>query len=96
MNLLPVWPLDGGQMSRDALEGVSPRDGTIWALSVSIGVAALLAVHSFMADRGQYIIPFLRFGGIWMALMFALLAYQSFQLLQQVQAERRFRDDHWR
>jgi hypothetical protein len=31
-----------------------------------------------------------------MALMFGLLAFQSYQMLQQVQSRRRWHDDHWR
>ena len=96
LNLLPVWPLDGGQISREVFEGISPRHGTVWALSLSIGVAALFAVHSLMVEYGRRLIPFLPIGGTWAALMFGLLAYQSFQMLQQIQAQRRWHDDHWR
>ena len=95
LNLLPVWPLDGGQISREVCEGVSPNHGTVWALSLSVGVAAVFAVHSLMGEYGRRLIPFLPIGGMWAAFMFGLLAYQSFQMLQQIQAQRRWHDDHW-
>jgi membrane-associated protease RseP (regulator of RpoE activity) len=95
LNLLPVFPLDGGQISREVFEGFSPRHGTVWALSLSVGVAAVFAVHSLMVEYGRRLIPFLPIGGMWAALMFGLLAYQSFQMLQQIQAQRRWHDDRW-
>jgi stage IV sporulation protein FB len=96
LNLLPIWPLDGGQISRQALEGVSPRNGAFVALSISAALAALLAVHSLMAEYRHPLIPFLPFGDMFTAFMFGMLAYQSVQMLQALQAERRWHDDHWR
>jgi len=94
VNLLPVWPLDGGQISRDVCEGVSRDRGLRVSLVISIAVAALLAVHSLLATRGIRLLP-LNFGSIFSAIMFGLLALLSFQMLQQAQSQRRWTDDHW-
>jgi stage IV sporulation protein FB len=95
VNLLPIWPLDGGQISRDVCEGVSRDRGFTWSLGISLVLAGLLAIHSLMAEYGQPLIPFLRFGSTFSAILFGLLALQSFQLLQHVQSQRRWLDDHW-
>lgn len=94
VNLLPVWPLDGGQISRDVCEGASRRNGLRTSLMISVGVAGALAVLSLLSMAGRSPLPF-RFGDGYTALLFGLLAFQSFQLLQQVNAESRWMDDHW-
>jgi membrane-associated protease RseP (regulator of RpoE activity) len=70
INLLPVYPLDGGQISREAFVSLSPRDGYQQSLLVSIFVGGALAAYG--AYREQW----------WMAILFGILAYQSYQLLQ--------------
>jgi Zn-dependent protease len=82
LNLLPIWPLDGGQISRDFLEGVRPQDGVRISLGISCAVAALLAVNSLAVSYGKPIIPFLNFGGTYMAIFFGLMAVSSFQAMQ--------------
>jgi Zn-dependent protease len=94
VNLLPVWPLDGGQISRDICEGASRDRGLAISLGISLAVAALLAVHSLFAINGKQLLP-LSFGDRYTALLFGLLALQSFQMLQQAHAQRRWMDDHW-
>ena len=84
LNLLPIFPLDGGQISRDFLSQVNPRSGYKISLLISAIVAGLLAVHSFMYyNSGKGLIPFLQFGSNYTAFMFAILAFQSFMQLQQ-------------
>jgi Zn-dependent protease len=87
LNLLPVWPLDGGQVSRELFSAASPRDGLRWSLILSIGVAAVLAVNGFAAwQGGPGFLPYVP-AGPWSAILFALLAVQSYQLLQLVQQQ---------
>ena len=69
MNLLPVYPLDGGQISRELLMKYSARDGVQHSLWLSVITGAVLAVYSFRS------LPFL-------AMIFAYLAYSNYQLLQ--------------
>jgi stage IV sporulation protein FB len=81
-NLLPVWPLDGGMVTRDVCTGITPSQGLRASLGLSIGVAAFIAVHSLVGQsKGGYRIPYLPVG-TYAAILFGLLAYQSWQLLQ--------------
>jgi Zn-dependent protease len=87
LNLLPIWPLDGGKISQEICTGVSPRNGFRVALGISFVLAAVLALHALMAHNDRPLIPFLaNVGGPYMAVLFALLAVESFQLMQQAQA----------
>jgi len=94
LNLLPIWPLDGGQISRDVCGAILPGRGLRFSLGISFVVAGLLAVHCLMDHYGRPLIPGLEFGSIAMALFFGMFAVQSFLLLQQ--ANRSYRsDDDW-
>jgi stage IV sporulation protein FB len=99
LNLLPIWPLDGGQISRDFCTTVGPRNGLRVSLAISFLLAALLAVHCLMGMRGRPLIPWLPVGGWFTGLFFALLALESFFMLQQVQQSYQHtpwrRDDPW-
>ena len=70
VNLLPVYPLDGGQISRHLLGHWRPYDGVPISLKLSLLVAGGLAVY-FLMHQQQY-------NGI----LFGLLALQSWQALQ--------------
>lgn len=92
LNLLPIFPLDGGQITREVLEGLLGQRGVIIALGVSVGLSVLLAVQMMWP-----FIPFFPFGGneIYMAIFFALMAVSSYQLLQMEmnRLPRRYEDD---
>jgi Zn-dependent protease len=109
LNLLPVWPLDGGQITRDFLIGVSPRNGLRLSLGISLVVAGLLAFSALApmllreplipvpTGAGfllRQVIGFLNGGGWWRAILFGMLAVQSFLELQSLDRhERRPWDD---
>lgn len=67
LNLLPIWPLDGGQITRETCEGLVPDRGISISLGISMVVSGVLAVHEFMASRGQ---PLIRLpseqGAVWL------------------------------
>ncbi len=86
LNLLPIWPLDGGQVSREVFTAFSERNGLRLALGLSFLLAALLAVHSIMAAHGNPLLPFLPIGTTYSAILFGLLAVESLLLLQQANA----------
>jgi Zn-dependent protease len=99
-NLLPVYPLDGGQVSRELCGMWWGTRGTRVSLRVSIAVAALVAVYSIVCEierrgGGAGLLKDLPLwfprGGIYTAILFVLLAISSYQLLQQ----RDWTDDHW-
>jgi Zn-dependent protease len=67
LNLMPIYPLDGGQVARELFISNS-RDGVRKSLQLSLAAAAVLAVLSFI-----------RFGQPYMALMFGYMAYMNYQ-----------------
>lgn len=69
-NLIPVYPLDGGQIARHALLQVDPYDGARKSIWLSVIAGGAMAAISLV---------FL--GSVYMALLFALLAFQSYQML---------------
>jgi len=73
MNLLPVIPLDGGQIAQQLMIVNDPWGGTVRALWLSIIVAAAIAVLGGLVFRDMFI-----------ALMFASLAISNYLTLQQV------------
>ena len=70
INLLPVYPLDGGQLSRELFTLGNPRAGIIQSLQLSAGVAVLVAIYAISK------------GSIYTCAMFGILAYNNFQTLQ--------------
>jgi Zn-dependent protease len=71
VNLLPVYPLDGGQIARELLELANPADGARQALWLSVIAAIVVAILAFTKLHDQY-----------MAIFFAYLAYMSYTTLQ--------------
>jgi Zn-dependent protease len=67
INLLPVYPLDGGRVSRQVFFVQNARMGILRSLQVSAIVASLVAVYAL---SGQ---------DYYLCFMFAYLAYGSFQ-----------------
>ncbi|MDO4630615.1 MAG: site-2 protease family protein [Planctomycetia bacterium] len=71
LNLLPVFPLDGGQICREYCVYRAPQTGLMQSLKVSFITAIMLAVWFF-------------FGGqIFAGILFAWMAISNYQILQQ-------------
>ncbi len=73
VNLLPVYPLDGGQIAREIMIHRDPWNGlrqSLWLSVATGGVAAVLGV-AFL-------------GSIFMAFLFGSLAVSSWMMLQQI------------
>jgi Zn-dependent protease len=82
LNLLPIWPLDGGKVTREVGSALS-RDGVRISLGISIAVAGFIAIHGLIANQNpNFRIPYLP-TGMFTALFFGALAFESYQLLQQ-------------
>jgi Zn-dependent protease len=92
INLLPVWPLDGGRISRDVLEGAMGQRGVEASLIVSMAVAGLVALNALLSQHGKGFIPYLEGMGLYSALFFAMFCLENFQALQ-VERSRRSRWD---
>ncbi len=67
INLLPIYPLDGGRIARELLEAANPREGLRQALVVSIVTAAGLAA-----------VALLKWSDGYLAMFFGYLAYTNY------------------
>lgn len=92
LNLVPVWPLDGGHVSRELFSAAFPGNGIRYSLGFSFLIAGLAALYSIIAynERSLWYPPLdARFA----ALLFGILAVNSFLSLQETGRMRR--DDGW-
>jgi Zn-dependent protease len=71
INLMPVYPLDGGNIARYILLQVDPVNGVRKSLWVSVIAGGLIALIAFFLLHSVY-----------MAILFGFLAFQSYQSLQ--------------
>ncbi|MCE9551809.1 MAG: site-2 protease family protein [Planctomycetes bacterium] len=74
VNLLPIFPLDGGHIAQELMTQANPRDGLQKSLWLSVFTAAAVAI-----------LLGVRFNDIYVAVFFGYLAYTSFSTLQQLQ-----------
>jgi stage IV sporulation protein FB len=89
VNLLPVFPLDGGHISQELCQAANPRQGVRWSLQLSAAVATIVAaanlwfwmksMKSADAVSPQHMILNSNF---FIAALFGYLAYQSYLTLQ--------------
>ena len=72
VNLLPVYPLDGGQVAREVLTlGHDSHAGLLFSMKLSMGVAVAMAVLGLAVMHSTF-----------MAILFGLLAYNNYQIWQ--------------
>ena len=71
INLLPVFPLDGGRVSQQLFVRFDPWNGHRNALWLSVITGAVVAIASIVALDSLY-----------MAFLFGILAVQSYQMIQ--------------
>ncbi len=71
LNLAPVIPLDGGQISSELFQQFDRRNGLRKAILTSVGAAVLIAVAGIAS------------GDQMMGFFFAFMAYSSYMMLQQ-------------
>jgi membrane-associated protease RseP (regulator of RpoE activity) len=71
VNLLPIYPLDGGQISREAFLAIHPRDGVRQSLLLSLWAAAAMAVLAMTKWHSPFV-----------AVLFGVLAFQSLTMLK--------------
>jgi stage IV sporulation protein FB len=72
LNLMPVYPLDGGQITREILVATSPREGIRQSLLVSVAAAVVLALLGLVQWRSFFL-----------ALLFGYLAWVNYTTLQR-------------
>jgi Zn-dependent protease len=93
LNLLPVFPLDGGQVSRELCEAKWRGRGLAVALKISFGAAIAVAAYSLVCElerkSGNAVVTgvlpwWVPRGDVFTAILFGMLAAQSYMLLQQL------------
>lgn len=94
LNLLPIWPLDGGQISRELFLHYSRNNGIRLSLHLSMGVCALLSLHAFLAHAKGGGIPYLPIG-IYSGVFFLMFFMTGLQALQAENARDAWRNDRW-
>jgi Zn-dependent protease len=97
LNLLPIWPLDGGQITREICLLLIPARGVTVSLGISMVVSGVLAIHVLMSSHGRPLIPFVpAFGGMLTALFFAMFCVSSYSALHaENERHRQWEHDEW-
>ncbi len=74
INLLPIYPLDGGQVSREVCQLSDPRRGMILSLQISMIAGIAMAIVG------------LSWGDLLIVILFGYLAYSSYKTLEAYRA----------
>ncbi|HEY2837955.1 MAG TPA: site-2 protease family protein [Pirellulales bacterium] len=77
INLLPIFPLDGGRISAAVFSSFNPQDGQRQSFVLSIAVALVMAVLVYFYLKDAF-----------MAIFFAFMAYNNYQILQAISGGR--------
>lgn len=72
MNLVPVYPLDGGQIAREVFLATNPWNGLVYSLYLSLAAGIAMVV------AGLY------YQEMFIAILFGFFAYQTYMTLQQM------------
>jgi stage IV sporulation protein FB len=87
LNLLPLWPLDGGQATQILLTFVDRSRGPRWGHVVSLLVAGGLAILVMASTKDMFLMIFFGY--------FAFVNYQVLQSLHQAHSMGLYQDDDW-
>jgi Zn-dependent protease len=77
VNLLPIYPLDGGRVAREVCTLKNPRAGIVLSLRISIIAAIAMAIAAAVAWQS-----------LFTTIMFGYLAYSSYMTLQAYESQR--------
>jgi stage IV sporulation protein FB len=89
VNLLPMWPLDGGQATQILISHFDRSKGQRWTHIVSLLVSGVLAVMAYSLTNPPDLFLTLFFG------YFAFLNFQILQTIHQAQTMGLYQEDEW-
>lgn len=89
INLMPVYPLDGGYVSRELFNWANPHTGTRNSLALSVAVALALAINSLSGAMHGPTIPYVPSGGVLFVFLFGFLAFNCYMMLRMEHARLR-------
>lgn len=76
LNLLPVLPLDGGQIARELLCAHDPWQGMVRALTLSVAVGGAIAAFGLLALHERFL-----------GILFGMLAFSNFMALRNMRGQ---------
>jgi Zn-dependent protease len=89
VNLLPMWPLDGGQAAQILLLQIDRSRGQRWTHIVSLLTAGVLAVMAYSLSHPPDLYRAIFFG------CFAFINFQVLHTLHQAQTMGMYQEDEW-
>jgi membrane-associated protease RseP (regulator of RpoE activity) len=87
VNLMPIWPLDGGRVSEILLSWYDRSRGLRWSHVLSLLVSGVLAVVAITLTQDLFLTIFFGY--------FAMVNFQVLQTLHQAQSMGLYHDDEW-
>jgi stage IV sporulation protein FB len=87
VNLLPVWPLDGGRVSEIVLSTINPREGARWGHILSLLVAGVLAFVMYAVSQRLFLAIFFGYFGV--------VNYQILQSMHRAHSYGLDNDEDW-
>jgi membrane-associated protease RseP (regulator of RpoE activity) len=87
VNLLPMWPLDGGQATQILLSLVDRAKGQRWCHIVSLLVSGSLAIVVFTQTADLFLSVFFA--------SFAIINFQILHSIHQAQSMGLYQEDEW-
>lgn len=73
LNLLPIYPLDGGQIARELFTQKNPSRGIVQSLWLSVFTGSGLVIYALLGFEKP---------SLFIAIMFGFLAYSSYSAIQ--------------
>lgn len=90
-NLIPIVPLDGGEVTQEIFSVASPRHGVQLALYLSLFLTLAAAGYCFYAFSQKIRLPY-ELDGIFTGIFLVMLSFTSVQMLMQERKRQREED----
>jgi Zn-dependent protease len=87
VNLLPMWPLDGGQATQILLTRIDRSRGQRWTHVVSLLVSGMLAIMLYLSTNDIFYTVFFAY--------FAIINFQVIQSIHQAHSMGLYQEDDW-